>query len=83
MEQAKFFKGFHPQILLGPFLSSLSHMKYPKHCVKIARIRSYSGPHFSRIFPHSDQNNSEYGHFLCSETSFPIIQPIMTTNNVF
>ena len=23
------------------------------HCVKIVRIWSYSGPHFSRIFPHS------------------------------
>ena len=23
-------------------------------CVKSVRIRSYSGPHFSRIFPHSD-----------------------------
>ena len=43
------------------------------HCVKSVRIRSYSGPHFSRIFPHSgkygkntDHNNSEYGHFLRS-----------------
>ena len=56
------------------------------HCVKRIRIRSYSGPHFSRIFPHSDwifspnagkcgknagQNNSEYGHILRSE--HPII----------
>ena len=24
------------------------------HCVKSVRIRRYSGPHFSRIFPHSD-----------------------------
>ena len=24
------------------------------HCVKSVRIRSYSGPHFSRIFSHSD-----------------------------
>ena len=24
------------------------------HCVKSVRIRNYSGPHFSRIFPHSD-----------------------------
>ena len=35
------------------------------HCVKHVRIRSYSGPHFSRIFP--GQNNSEYGHFLRSD----------------
>ena len=25
-----------------------------RHCVKRARIRSYSRPHFSRTFPHSD-----------------------------
>ena len=45
------------------------------HCIKSVHIRSYSGPHFSRIFPHLDwtrrdtwenmnQNNSEYGLFL-------------------
>ena len=47
-----------------------------KHCVKSVRIRSYSGPHFLlRISPYSvqirenaDQNNSEYGHFLRSES---------------
>ena len=32
------------------------------HCVKIVRIWSYSGPHFSAF----GLNNSEYGHFLCS-----------------
>ena len=55
------------------------------HCVKNARIRTYSGPYFpafglntqrysvSGISPYSvwmleytDQNNSEYGHFLHS-----------------
>ena len=51
------------------------------YCVKSVRIRSYSGPNFSRIFTHSDwirrdipekwgkntdQNNSKYGHFLRS-----------------
>ena len=48
------------------------------HCIKSVHIRSYSGPHFPAfglkvlsIFPYSvqmwentDQNNSEYGHFL-------------------
>ena len=31
-------------------------IKYSKstHCLKSVRIRSYSGPHFSRIFPHAD-----------------------------
>ena len=52
------------------------------HCVKSVRIRNYSGPHFpafgpnmeSRISPYSvrmrektNQNNSEYGHFLRGE----------------
>ena len=47
-------------------------------CVKCVRIRKFSGPHFSRIFPHSnwirrdtrknaDQNNTEYGLVLRSE----------------
>ena len=32
------------------------------HCVKCVRIRSNSGPNFSRIFPHSDwiQRDTEY-----------------------
>ena len=32
------------------------------HCVKRVRIRSYSGPHFSRNFPHSDwiRRDTEY-----------------------
>ena len=34
------------------FNFSLIHSTH--HCVKSVRIRSYSGPHFSRIFPHSD-----------------------------
>ena len=35
---------------------------YNYHCVKRVRIRSYSGPPFSRIFPHSDwiQRDTEY-----------------------
>ena len=50
------------------------------HCVKNARICSFSGPYFSAFglsmqskFPYSvqmrkvtDQKNSEYGHFLCT-----------------
>ena len=32
------------------------------HCAKRVRIRSYSGPHFSRTFPHSDwiRRDTEY-----------------------
>ena len=30
------------------------------HCVRRVRIRSFSGPHFSRIFPHSDWIRSPY-----------------------
>ena len=30
------------------------------HCLKSVRIRSYSGPHFSCIFPHSDWIRTPY-----------------------
>ena len=36
------------------------------HCVKSVRIRSYSGPYFPPFRLNTDQNNSEYGHFLRS-----------------
>ena len=67
-----------------------------KHCVKSVRFLSYSGPYFSRIFPHSDwylsvfspnagkcrknadQNNSEYGHFLRSESFQVSISPCVS-----
>ena len=40
-------------------MSRLKHLKHfwrllNPHCVKSVLIRSYSSPHFSRIFPHSD-----------------------------
>ena len=33
------------------------------HCVKSVHIRSFSGPHFSLIFPHSDwiRRDTDYG----------------------
>ena len=39
------------------------------HCVKSVRIRSYSSPYFPAFGLNTDQNNSEYGHFLHSGTS--------------
>ena len=36
----------------SPLLKVLLHFSYC-HCVKGVHIRSYSGPHFSHIFPHS------------------------------
>ena len=47
--------------------------------VKSVRVRSYSGPHFPafglsispyslRMCKNADQNNSEYGHFLRSDS---------------
>ena len=59
--------------------------------MKSARIRSYSGPHFPafglRISPYSvqmrknsDQNNSECGHFLRSESH--IIQSTRQTKYI-
>ena len=51
-------KTFHK--LLQNFL-----VMFPKHkenCVKRVRVQSYSGPYFSRIFPHSDwiRRDTEY-----------------------
>ena len=40
-----------------------------KYGVKRVRIRSYSGPHFSRIFPHSDWIRRDTPYFLRSEVS--------------
>ena len=38
------------------------------NCVKSVRIRSYSGPYSVRMRKNTDQNNSEYGHFLRSDS---------------
>ena len=38
------------------------------HCVKSFRIRSCSGPYSARMRENTDQNNSEYGHFLYSDS---------------
>ena len=34
------------------------------NCEKSVRIRSYFGPYSVRMRENTDQNNSEYGHFL-------------------
>ena len=34
--------------------------------MKSVHIQTYSGPHFSTFGLNTDQNNSEYGHFLRS-----------------
>ena len=56
------------------------------HCVKKVRIWSYSGLHFSRIFPHSDwknadQNNSEYGLFLRRELQHQESEHVFKNSN--
>ena len=38
--------------------------KEAEHCVKSVRIRTYSGPHFSRILPHSER----YSVSLCIQS---------------
>ena len=38
------------------------------HCVKSVRIRSYSSPYSVRMRENADQKNSEYGHFLRSDS---------------
>ena len=59
-------------------------------CVKNVRIRSYSGPYFPtfglnmkrysvslQMREYTDQNNSEYGHFLRSVCLFIILKSHM------
>ena len=46
-------QGFWPKILVKKSEAMSSREHFP-HCVKSVHIRSYSGPHFSRIFPHLD-----------------------------
>ena len=42
------------------------------HCVKIVRIRSYSGLHFRTEYGQIPENNSEYEHFLRSAVFYRI-----------
>ena len=44
-------------------------------------IQSYSDPHFSAFGLNTDQNNSEYGHLLHSE-SIPFPYPQNTSENI-
>ena len=37
------------------------------HCLKSVRIRSFSGPYSVLMLENTDQKNSEYGHFSCSD----------------
>ena len=47
------------------FLSMEANLRI-KHCAKSVRIRSYFGSYSVRMRGNTDQNNSEYGHFLRS-----------------
>ena len=47
-------------------LSCVSALCFQEHYVKSVLIRSYSGPHSIQIWENTDQNNSEYRHFLRS-----------------
>ena len=42
------------------------------YCMKSVHIRSYSGPHFPAYGLNTDQNNFEYGHFLCSDPLYEL-----------
>ena len=48
-------------------------MPYDIHCVKSVPVRSYSrviqsiSPYAVQMLENAEQNNSEYGHFLCSD----------------
>ena len=53
----------------SPTISIKRSLPHSLHCVKSVRIWSYSGPYFPAFRLNTDQNNSEYGHFLRSHLS--------------
>ena len=55
-----------PQCVLLPVVWSLMISLGNFHFVKIVRIPSYSCPYSVRMRENTDQNNSEYGHYLLS-----------------
>ena len=70
------------------FQFSRSNSTY--HCVKSIRIRSYLAPNFpafglntERYAPYSDQNNSEYRHFLRSVRLIPFISGWKNYSKIF
>ena len=58
------------QVSMKIAMNANFHSKEPfiKRYVKSVSIRSYSGPYFPAFGQNTDQNNSEYGHFLRSES---------------
>ena len=63
---------YFPTNIFSWFISLLKDCRFNwnniiVHYVKSVRIRSYLGPHFSRIFPHSDWigRNTEYLSVFC------------------
>ena len=76
LEFMKYFYGFHQFWNSSKYFPHFHIFYNPsKHCVKIIRIRSYSGPYIPafglntvRMRENTDQNNSEYEHYWHSET---------------
>ena len=50
------------------WLFMLQYSNINNHCIKSVPIRSYSGPYFHPMGLNTDENNSEHGHFLRSES---------------
>ena len=86
--------------LLQVLFSSVRYIcLYNSHCIKRVRIRSYSGPHIWRIFPHLDwirRDTQENGWkmwtrvfpnnstlFLCSVTHWRSIELISIDLSIF
>ena len=58
------FKELNKVEVLTKFCANISIYFNNNHCVKIVRIRSYSGPYSVQMQENKDLNNSEYGHSL-------------------
>ena len=75
-------KEIYSEVFTFPYLQQL-YQWLDKHCMKSVRIRSYSGPYFSAFGLNTDKNNSEYGHFSCSESKKGILFPLLNYVNFF
>ena len=63
------FLTFEKNLAIAMLICISYKVRYDEHCVKIVRIRSFSGPYFPysvRMRENMDQKNSEYRHILRS-----------------
>ena len=68
------------------FFSANLHIlenSYSWQCIKRVRIQSYSGPHFPRIFPHTDEIYQwTLSVFVCCGQACPVFAKVLQINKL-